>query len=70
MTTTIYEDGGLSITQFAGGNRGVCVQITLAQNPHDGQFDAVQLTRPQAETVVNELAKWLGLEVSRGKERA
>jgi len=67
MTTTLYEDGGVTITQFAGGNaRGVCVEVTLAQNPHDGQFDSVQLTRTQAETVVNVLAKWLGLAVSRG----
>jgi hypothetical protein len=62
MTTTLYEDGGLTITQFAGSReRGVCVQIDA-----DSGLDAVQLTRAQAETVVTALAKWLGLKVERG----
>jgi len=66
MSTTIYEDGGLTITQFAGGReRGVCVQIDNV-NVADSGLDAVQLTRAQAETVVTALAKWLGLKVERG----
>jgi hypothetical protein len=66
MSTTLYEDGDLAISSFAGGvGRGPSVQIDNGA-VRNGM---VQLTRTQAETTVNVLAKWLGLEVSRGKER-
>jgi hypothetical protein len=62
MSTPLYEDGELAISSFAGGKgRGPCVQIT--HSPSEDQF--VQLTRVQAETVVNVLAEWLGLKVKR-----
>jgi len=61
MSTRLYEDGELTISSFAGGKeRGPSVQIDSPPCP-----GYVQLTRVQAETVVNVLAKWLGMKVSR-----
>lgn len=66
MSKTLYEDGDLTISSFAGGKgRGPSVQID-APNATVAAVDYIQLTRTQAETVVKVLAKWLGLEVHGG----
>ena len=50
---------GVSLTRFAGGERGSCVQITMrkAELPAtaDKFFDSLQLTRAQAAALAADL---------------
>jgi hypothetical protein len=58
---------GVSLTRFAGGDRGSCVQVTMrkAELPAtaDKFFDSVQLTRAQAAALAADL-----MDFAQGRE--
>jgi hypothetical protein len=50
---------GVSLTRFAGGERGSCVQVTMRKRElpatSDKFFDSLQLTRAQAAALAADL---------------
>jgi len=50
---------GVSLTRFAGGERGSCVQVTMHKADYssdpDRFFDSLQLTRAQAAALAADL---------------
>ena len=51
----------VSLTRFAGGQRGSCVQVTMKRDPKLGRgavdsfFDSISLTRAQAAALAADL---------------
>lgn len=57
MSENIYDDNGLDINSFYGGNdRGKCLQFMI-----DGKY--VQLTEQEVRKVVKEINSWLTVEL-------
>ncbi len=56
MSTELFDNGYVSLTQFAGGSdRGVCVQITTTERP----TSHVSLNVREARELVGALSAWL-----------
>ena len=64
MSTDILNDespdfNGVYLNQFWGAERGVCHQITVAEQSGEGY---VQLTRAQMTSLVNAWIEWLSMK--------